>query len=95
MSELKICANEECGAEFVAIRSDKLYCCPNCRLSVGRKREAERQREERRKDKESLEKIKPRKRKKPKESIAEIDAKARKEGLSYGKYMEKYGLYGG
>ena len=92
MSELKICANEECGAEFVAVRSDKLYCCPECRLLVGRKRVAERQREERRQDKEVREKMKLRKRKKPKKSIAEMDAEARKEGLSYGLYIAKYGL---
>lgn len=36
--------------------------------------------------------VKPKVRRKPKMSIAEINAKARLEGLNYGQYVAKYGL---
>lgn len=92
MIKVKICANAECGAKFETTRNDKLYCCDECRIYVCRNRISAREKEERRQDREVRERMKVRKKRRPKMSVAEIEAKAQKEGLSYGLYVAKYGL---
>jgi len=36
--EKKICANPDCGKEFISSRSDQKYCCEKCRDEAGRKK---------------------------------------------------------
>ena len=92
MSAVKICASSRCGAKFVSDRSDKLYCSHKCCLYENRKSWSEKQKAERKIEREIREGIRPRNGGKKHKSIAEIDAEARKEGISYGKFIAKYGL---
>lgn len=87
MKEVRRC--KICQKHFIANRSNMVYCSPKCREAGKRLQTREWLAEDRAKDKA------PKKDKKPKEkplSIAEINARALAEGLSYGKYVAKMGL---
>lgn len=73
----KVCVCGFCEKEFKTMRV-KTYCSNECRYAAnGQKKEVN-------KDKGKT---------KPKVSLAELNARARAEVLSYGQYMAKYGLY--
>lgn len=88
MKEVRKC--RLCQKCFVAKRSDSVYCSPGCRKEGTRLYDKERKAEERARNKE-IQKAENKPKKKSL-SIAEIDAMARAEGLSYGKYVAKMGL---
>ena len=67
-----------CGLKFMSDRARK-YCCDKCRDNANDERC-----QARRRAKNKF---------KPKLSIDEITALAKEEGLSYGKYCAKHGLY--
>lgn len=81
----------ECGKRFLSNRSHGKYCCEECRAAGKRKkgREAFHKYYERQKAAGQSEKEKNRMRSL---NLAEINALARKEGLSYGQYMARHGL---
>ena len=60
-----------CNKEFISQKHGTKYCCDECRKA------AQKQRDRERNEKKDL---------KP-PTVAEINAKARAEGMSYGKYM--------
>lgn len=87
MKEVRRC--KICQKHFIANRSNMIYCSSKCRETGKRLQIKEWISEDRAKDKA------PQKDKKPKEkplSIAEINARALAEGLSYGKYVAKMGI---
>lgn len=67
-----------CGLKFMSDRARK-YCCDSCRDKANEKRCQARRREKNKF--------------KPKLSIDEVEILAREEGLSYGRYCAKHGLY--
>lgn len=82
----KIC--EECGKSFLANRKHGKYCCEECRREGNRRkvRESSRIYYARKKLSHAA---------RPdggKMSLAEINQKARDEGMSYGPYVAKHGL---
>lgn len=81
-----------CKGTFVPSRNGQLYCCRTCRVKNHAKNQKMYQDAEKELDNERLEKMKPKKSKKSKYSIAELQAASRKEGMSYGQYVAKYGV---
>ena len=72
----------ECNTQFTSNSSGRKYCSDACWQKVKQRKEAEYRR--RKKEEEN--------RKPTGMSLAEIDAAAREEGLSYGKYVREHGL---
>lgn len=75
----------------------RAYCSDECRQKGKIAYQTKRNNEEYKKPKAEVEEKPKRKRGRPKKkpTIADINAKARAEGLNYGQYCAKHGLYGG
>ena len=86
----RICENPKCFKEFIASRGNQRYCCEACSKHV--QYLAKKQRDFEARNNPSA-KYKPRGTK-PRISLAEANALARAEGLSYGRYYNKYGYDG-
>lgn len=69
-----------CGKEFVAIRGNQRYCSAKCREKARAANIKKYQ-------------VPTKTSKKPALSIAQINELARAEGLNYGAYCAKHGLY--
>lgn len=76
----KICKNPDCQVEFETTHHAKLYCCPKCQQDTSKKNYIANKKEE--------EKVAEIKRK----SLVNIAIKAKQLGLSYGQYVQKYGV---
>ncbi len=98
MGSFKYCAN--CAGGFWAGHGGMKYCSDECRLVVKRRVCAEKARQAYQLSKHEIKSYrrcadaieKENKRPKPAKSILEINTEARKEGLTYGQYVAKYGL---
>jgi ribosomal protein L20 len=76
-----------CGSEYQTERKNTRYCCDECEKKA--KKETERRYQERK-----LEKARKRlKLDADRLSISDVNALARAEGLTYGKYLAKHGMY--
>ena len=87
LTELKKCAY--CKDPFVPARADVECCCKECSKAWYNMKANKAYREQRLRDKEQLESMRPRKRGKPKQSVAEIAVAARAAGMTYGQYVAK------
>lgn len=77
----KICKNPECQAEFETTHHARVYCCHKCANRVA--------------DKKRNELVRARKKvpiNNKNKAVIDIATLARKEGLSYGQYVCKYGV---
>lgn len=78
MQEMKKC--KFCGADFLAVKKNHIYCTLKCAQKANRENDKERKREQR-----------AQKRKKKKDTLIEINAAARAAGMTYGQYVaEQY-----
>lgn len=77
----RICKNPECQVEFETTHHARVYCCNKCANRVADKKRNERVR--------AMKKhaVKPKT-----NALVDIAILARKEGLSYGQYVLKYGV---
>ena len=79
-----------CGEEFVKETGNQAYCSARCRQLLQNRQKAEARAAERR-ERQAAKKA-PRRKKPGGQSAASIVREARKEGLSYGQYVAKYGV---
>lgn len=84
-----------CGKEYDSGRKNTKYCCDECRKAAAVKGKKEREKKYRKRRVEEAKKKLNRNRKPNAEglSLSEVNALAREEGLTYGKYLAKHGLY--
>ena len=94
MGEIRICGNEECGAEFVVTQHNKRYCCDSCKKIVEKKRSVlySRNGYQRQKERMLLQLNQKAEKRKAQDKLKEIAIEARNAGMSYGQYVAKYGL---
>ncbi len=87
-NKCEICGNELTGRQ-------RAYCSDECRRKAKSKYDQYRHNEEYKKPKAEVKEEPKRKRGRPKKkpTFADINAKARAEGLSYGQYCVKHRLY--
>lgn len=76
----RICKNPDCQAEFETTHHARVYCCTKCQQVTSKKNYLANE-----KAKEKAAAIK-------KKSLVNIAVKARQLGLSYGQYVQKYGV---
>jgi ribosomal protein L20 len=80
-----------CGSEYQTERKNTRYCSDECRKASEKKAKKE---TERRYQERKLEKARKRlKLDADRLSISDVNALARAEGLTYGKYLAKHGMY--
>ena len=90
MSEVQECVN--CKKNFVPTNPRQIFCCKECQVKCNARERMIYKAAERKQEKERLKQMEPKRSKKPKYSVTELAVAARKEGLSYGQYVAKYGL---